>query len=112
MHRMNGAVTCRPIGSPGSYTYRNPNPHGSSYVSPPSAHPANRHGPNASNNANLPPSPDLSQPFGRDRNAESYSRCVFSGESPRSEEHTSELQSRENLVCRLLLEKQKHKQSR
>src|SRR5690606_41275380 len=26
---------------------------------------------------------------------------------PRSEEHTSELQSRENLVCRLLLEKQK-----
>src|SRR5690606_41105375 len=26
-------------------------------------------------------------------------------ESPRSEEHTSELQSRENLVCRLLLEK-------
>src|SRR5207302_11316997 len=29
---------------------------------------------------------------------------VFEG-SPRSEEHTSELQSRENLVCRLLLEK-------
>src|SRR5690606_39609864 len=32
----------------------------------------------------------------------------------RSEEHTSELQSRENLVCRLLLEKKKktqHKQS-
>src|SRR5436309_11254425 len=27
--------------------------------------------------------------------------------SPRSEEHTSELQSRENLVCRLLLEKKK-----
>src|SRR5690606_40316770 len=27
----------------------------------------------------------------------------------RSEEHTSELQSRENLVCRLLLEKKKHK---
>src|SRR5690606_39868706 len=26
----------------------------------------------------------------------------------RSEEHTSELQSRENLVCRLLLEKNKH----
>src|SRR5690606_41596233 len=26
----------------------------------------------------------------------------------RSEEHTSELQSRENLVCRLLLEKQNH----
>src|SRR5690606_39399989 len=29
---------------------------------------------------------------------------------PRSEEHTSELQSRENLVCRLLLEKKKQKQ--
>src|SRR5690606_41516388 len=28
---------------------------------------------------------------------------------PRSEEHTSELQSRENLVCRLLLEKKKIK---
>src|SRR5690606_4172065 len=28
---------------------------------------------------------------------------------PRSEEHTSELQSRENLVCRLLLEKKKRK---
>src|SRR5690606_40921596 len=27
------------------------------------------------------------------------------GEAERSEEHTSELQSRENLVCRLLLEK-------
>src|SRR5690606_41399662 len=30
--------------------------------------------------------------------------------SPRSEEHTSELQSRENLVCRLLLEKKKNRQ--
>src|SRR5690606_40742898 len=29
--------------------------------------------------------------------------------SDRSEEHTSELQSRENLVCRLLLEKKKSK---
>src|SRR5260370_25473861 len=28
---------------------------------------------------------------------------------PRSEEHTSELQSHLNLVCRLLLEKKKHK---
>src|SRR5690606_40807777 len=28
--------------------------------------------------------------------------------NPRSEEHTSELQSRENLVCRLLLEKKKN----
>src|SRR5690606_39695408 len=37
--------------------------------------------------------------------------CAFPTTSPaappRSEEHTSELQSRENLVCRLLLEKKK-----
>src|SRR2546430_10273732 len=31
---------------------------------------------------------------------------------PRSEEHTSELQSQSNLVCRLLLEKKKSKISR
>src|SRR2546427_7722639 len=30
---------------------------------------------------------------------------------PRSEEHTSELQSQSNLVCRLLLEKKKKKRS-
>src|SRR2546427_5969148 len=30
-------------------------------------------------------------------------------EDPRSEEHTSELQSQSNLVCRLLLEKKKKK---
>src|SRR5438270_13907847 len=30
---------------------------------------------------------------------------------PRSEEHTSELQSQSNLVCRLLLEKKKKKQN-
>src|SRR5436305_3238774 len=33
-------------------------------------------------------------------------------ESRRSEEHTSELQSRPHLVCRLLLEKKKEKQQR
>src|SRR5690242_21055177 len=33
------------------------------------------------------------------------------GSSPRSEEHTSELQSHVNLVCRLLLEKKKKKQN-
>src|SRR2546430_10420235 len=32
-------------------------------------------------------------------------RSIFGG---RSEEHTSELQSQSNLVCRLLLEKNKH----
>src|SRR2546430_13569578 len=31
----------------------------------------------------------------------------INGESARSEEHTSELQSQSNLVCRLLLEKKK-----
>src|SRR6266511_3642732 len=34
-------------------------------------------------------------------------RKLFCHQSQRSEEHTSELQSRENLVCRLLLEKKK-----
>src|SRR5687768_18236571 len=34
----------------------------------------------------------------------------FAEEDPRSEEHTSELQSRLHLVCRLLLEKKKNKQ--
>src|SRR2546430_7757411 len=32
---------------------------------------------------------------------------VLSARCPRSEEHTSELQSQSNLVCRLLLEKKK-----
>src|SRR2546430_10446515 len=34
-------------------------------------------------------------------------RVGSAGLSPRSEEHTSELQSQSNLVCRLLLEKKK-----
>src|SRR5438445_3359360 len=37
----------------------------------------------------------------------SASTTVPSGARPRSEEHTSELQSRQYLVCRLLLEKKK-----
>src|SRR5690606_41384229 len=36
-----------------------------------------------------------------------HEKCIAPIAPPRSEEHTSELQSRENLVCRLLLEKQK-----
>src|SRR3712207_8449578 len=36
-------------------------------------------------------------------------RCV---DSRRSEEHTSELQSRQYLVCRLLLEKKKNEETR
>src|SRR3989475_8707050 len=40
--------------------------------------------------------------------------CRFADENPasRSEEHTSELQSQSNLVCRLLLEKKKRNTSR
>src|SRR5258708_11313374 len=34
-------------------------------------------------------------------------RFVFARQTPRSEEHTSELQSPDHLVCRLLLEKKK-----
>src|SRR5690606_41593611 len=41
----------------------------------------------------------------RPQRAASCGSCVTS--TRRSEEHTSELQSRENLVCRLLLEKKK-----
>src|SRR5207302_9153624 len=43
---------------------------------------------------------------GRDRDLGYNGRITISC-SARSEEHTSELQSRENLVCRLLLEKKK-----
>src|SRR2546427_7843915 len=45
---------------------------------------------------------DLPWIWGRRRGCEQDSR-------PRSEEHTSELQSQSNLVCRLLLEKKKKK---
>src|SRR5207302_6939331 len=38
---------------------------------------------------------------------ESRRKGALQHSTPRSEEHTSELQSRENLVCRLLLEKTK-----
>src|SRR2546430_12571448 len=36
-----------------------------------------------------------------------YRRVAVWDQDPRSEEHTSELQSQSNLVCRLLLEKKK-----
>src|SRR6266498_4038725 len=39
-------------------------------------------------------------------------RCSSTSVSPRSEEHTSELQSRPQLVCRLLLEKKKKKKKK
>src|SRR2546430_13535628 len=37
--------------------------------------------------------------------------CAGPGDVGRSEEHTSELQSQSNLVCRLLLEKKKKKKT-
>src|SRR5690606_40180500 len=49
---------------------------------------------------------------GRMESRAEISCAALPGASPdrgRSEEHTSELQSRENLVCRLLLEKKKKK---
>src|SRR5438477_7169135 len=42
------------------------------------------------------------------RELASQGRTVCGHVYPRSEEHTSELQSHVNLVCRLLLEKKKH----
>src|SRR2546429_1625508 len=57
--------------------------------------------------------------LGRDRECRakqvSENRCKddhCQGMAARSEEHTSELQSRLHLVCRLLLEKKKHAASR
>src|SRR2546428_7301048 len=44
--------------------------------------------------------------FGSSRRCRSTS-CADPGRTDRSEEHTSELQSRSDLVCRLLLEKKK-----
>src|SRR5256884_6356368 len=47
----------------------------------------------------------LLRPTGASRNSSQTGRSAV----PRSEEHTSELQSRLHLVCRLLLEKKKKK---
>src|SRR2546429_5167520 len=59
----------------------------------------------------FPPIP-ISCPYQKPRRAttRSYSYCmpVTFRNNSRSEEHTSELQSRLHLVCRLLLEKKKH----
>src|SRR5438034_3909953 len=53
--------------------------------------------------------------LGRDRNEEDPRRLTWPSEqttSQRSEEHTSELQSHSDLVCRLLLEKKKKKKKK
>src|SRR3712207_8115198 len=46
---------------------------------------------------------------GSDRKRRHHRTSLCGGAAPRSEEHTSELQSRQYLVCRLLLEKKKSK---
>src|SRR5690606_39688124 len=51
----------------------------------------------------LPAAPPLRRPAVL--GAAGASGAAGRGDADRSEEHTSELQSRENLVCRLLLEK-------
>src|SRR2546421_9592814 len=47
---------------------------------------------------------------GRSRTPRSSRTCIRCRSFPRSEEHTSELQSRSDLVCRLLLEKKKNRE--
>src|SRR5690349_22511693 len=57
------------------------------------------------------PSSGLSELSGRSRSVASTAVVreeEASADAPRSEEHTSELQSRRDLVCRLLLEKKKY----
>src|SRR5690606_41035471 len=51
--------------------------------------------------------PDASSQAAEDAPGTGALLATVPSESGRSEEHTSELQSRENLVCRLLLEKKK-----
>src|SRR3712207_8621194 len=50
--------------------------------------------------------------FGRERPAIADKLVVTIGRRRRSEEHTSELQSRQYIVCRLLLEKNKNSTDR
>src|SRR2546430_12363193 len=49
--------------------------------------------------------------YGR-KGMNALARAITSNSDARSEEHTSELQSQSNLVCRLLLEKKKKKKTR
>src|SRR5882757_10291881 len=67
--------------------------------------------------------PRVFRPYPRERTSKRMPRCVSSSPSAitkgvlpdppadRSEEHTSELQSRQYLVCRLLLEKKKYREA-
>src|SRR2546430_3514927 len=49
---------------------------------------------------------------GRPRSQREWEPASFRNRAARSEEHTSELQSQSNLVCRLLLEKKKNRACR
>src|SRR5690606_41664006 len=68
---------------------------------------ADRAGADARRHGSPGPAPAPADPAGHRRRLALGLRPVSgtSGAGGRSEEHTSELQSRENLVCRLLLEK-------
>src|SRR3989449_7601342 len=55
-----------------------------------------------------PPFPDVDVAHGENQDEHQH----LHDQEPRSEEHTSELQSRLHLVCRLLLEKKKSPRSR
>src|SRR2546427_9606519 len=52
--------------------------------------------------------PRLAQALEHDGKVMGSEPALIDGQVQRSEEHTSELQSQSNLVCRLLLEKKKH----
>src|SRR5690606_41196910 len=56
--------------------------------------------------------PAKNSPFIISRSHDPFDKLVDFDHRGRSEEHTSELQSRENLVCRLLLEKKKNNKHR
>src|SRR2546427_4682645 len=55
---------------------------------------------------------DRQERQGDDEQRHEERRSHLPGRSERSEEHTSELQSQSNLVCRLLLEKKKTKHTK
>src|SRR5438874_8474467 len=58
--------------------------------------------------ASFAPAADIRNPDGYEtRNLEGFTVYASKAVAARSEEHTSELQSRRDLVCRLLLEKKK-----
>src|SRR5258708_28991450 len=59
-----------------------------------------------------PPGPAASTPTATTTSTSPLTSAWEPSATPRSEEHTSELQSPDHLVCRLLLEKKKQQHSR